>query len=229
MDVEKIVSDKVKELVENKTIENLISKSIETTILNEIKRVFTSYQFASSIEKLIKDQIGDIASIVKLNSYNTLISKTIEDVLNNSVKEDLKEKIQNVIKNQFIVTDKEIKLSDVVKAFKDTIDEDEEYSYSVTIESRESSFNFVHKKIIFYNDKTDETEVVIELMTDSNGEGLTITGVRYDDFNIENIATLRSYNDFECMLIKGYLNGLQFVIDMTESECESELYNSNDC
>lgn len=232
MDIEKIVVDKVKELVDSKTIENAITDGIERSILAEVNSIFTGYEFRKNIERLIREQIGDIASTIKLNSYNTLITQTIEEMLNNHVKDDLVKKMKSVVEKQFMVTEKEIKLSDVVKAIKDDYEEDEEYTWSVPIETISSGSNHYTRKRIsfFFNDEEDNYDnIVIDLESDWESDVMRIKGVEYKSFELDKIQTLRTYDDIECLLIKAYLNKLPFVIDMSASECEEELYKGSDC
>lgn len=232
MDIEKIINDKVKELVDSKAIENTITSSIEKTILDETKRIFSGYDFSHVIRELIKRQIGNIAETIKLNSYNSLITQTIEDLLNNQVQDDLCNKIKTVIEKQFLVTEKEIKLSDVVKAIKDDYCSDDEYICSVAISDSDIvgwSRDWTRKRISFFFKEDDDKDIVIELRSDYKSEVMRIDSVKYESFDLDRIQTLRTYDKLECLLIKAYLNKLPFVIDMSASECEEELYQERDC
>ncbi len=233
MDIENIVSNKVKELIDNKTIENAIKANIEKTILSNINSIFNGYEFSSSIRNMINAQIGNIAETVKLNSYNSLIVQTVEDVLNKQVKDDLKEKLKSVIEKQFLVTEKEIKLSDVVNAMKEDLNNPESHSFKVTVRDYtscwDSGFKYKEIKFLCNDDKNDDYSYDIRIGSCSESKPYTIFAIYHNKFDVKNISLLNTYNDFECLLIKAYLNKIPFVIDITEDDCEYALNEHEDC
>lgn len=122
-------------------------------------------------------------------------------------------------------TEKEIKLSDVVKAIKDDYCSDEEYVYSVAIEAGDRvgwSTDLIRKKISFFFKEDDEKNIVINLYSDYKSETMRIGRVKCESFDMGN------YDKLECLLIKAYSNNLPFVIDMSASECEKALYQERD-
>ena len=144
-DFNKIITDKITEMENSGTIQKIIEEKISKTINSAIDSCF-DWDFEQQIKKQIKESVGDIASKIKLNSYNSFIATAIENIVNVELNKDLKEKINTKLTQALIVTEKEIKLSKIIEEFKRyECDDDEEYSYCCNIKKDEDlSFKTVN-------------------------------------------------------------------------------------
>lgn len=229
-DFNKIITDKITEMENSGTIQKIIEGKISETINSAIECCF-DYDFKDQIKKQIKESIGDIASKIKLNSYNSFIATAIENIISVELNKDLKEKINTKLTQALTVTEKEIKLSKIIEEFKIyECDDDEEYSYCCNFKKDEdSSFKTVNIIIqkedsnSYYN-KNPKFEIHALSYRD---EPFEISWVNYNElkYNSE-LAFIKDFNDFEAMLLKAIFNKIPFIIDMDEKEIENELYNN---
>lgn len=229
-DFNKIITDKITEMENSGTIQKIIEEKILKTIDSAINSCF-SWEFEQQITKQIKESVGDIASKIKLNSYNSFIATAIENIVNVELNKDLKEKINTKLTQALTVTEKEIKLSKIIEKFKIyECDDEEEYSYCCNIKKDEDS-SFKTVNIIIQKEDNDSfynknTEFEIHALSFKD-EPFKISWVNYNElkYNSE-LAFIKDFNNFEVMLLKAIFNKIPFIIDMDEEEIENELYHN---
>ena len=228
-DFNKIITDKITEMENSGTIQKIIEEKILKTIDSAINSCF-SWEFEQQITKQIKESVGDIASKIKLNSYNSFIATAIENIVNVELNKDLKEKINTKLTQALIVTEKEIKLSKIIEEFKRyECDDEEEYSYCCNIKKYEE-FSFKKVDITIqkensnsYYNKNPKFEIHALSFKD---EPFKISWVNYNELKYDSeLAFIKDFNDFEAILLKAIFNKIPFIIDMDEKQIEDELYN----
>ena len=231
-DFNKIITDKITEMENSGTIQKIIEEKISKTIDSAINSCF-SWEFEQQITKQIKESVGDIASKIKLNSYNSFIANAIENIVNVELNKDLKEKINTKLTQALIVTEKEIKLSQIIEEFKRyECDNEEEYSYCCNIKKYEElSFKNVNITIqkensnSYYN-KNPKFEIHALSYRD---EPFRISWVNYNELKYDSeLAFIKDFNNFEAILLKAIFNKIPFIIDMDENQIENELYHKPD-
>lgn len=228
-DFNKIITDKITEMENSGTIQKIIEEKISETINSAINSCL-DWDFKDQIKKQIKESVGDIASKIKLNSYNSFIATAIENIVNVELNKDLKEKINTKLTQALTVTEKEIKLSKIIEEFKRyECDDEEEYSYCCNIKKYEElSFKNVNITIqkensnSYYN-KNPKFEIHALSYKD---EPFKISWVNYNElkYNSE-LAFIKDFNNFEAILLKAVFNKIPFIIDMDEKQIKNELYN----
>lgn len=229
LDINKIVSDKIKELDENKIIEQAIQSKIESVITSAVDDAF-SYEFSRKISQKIKEQVGDIASSISLSSYNTMVSNTVKNILQAELNEDLANKVQSKVRELCLGSDKAVKLSDIVKKFKEeNFEVDEDYSYSVkATESKIGSFTYLC--FTFTNDNHDD-EGCWKIEFSQYAGKWTIFEARYKNAVFDRYSgmiSVKNHDNFECFLWRCILNNIPIEIDWSPEDCEEELYQSSD-
>lgn len=229
-DFNKIITDKITEMENSGTIQKIIEEKISETINTAINSCF-DWDFKDQIKKQIKESVGDIASKIKLNSYNSFIATAIKNIVNVELNKDLKEKINTKLAQALTVTEKEIKLSKIIEEFKrHECDDDEEYSYCCYIKKdKELSFKTVtiiiqkENNNSYYN-KNPKFEIHA---LSFNDEPFKISWINYNELKYDyELAFIKDFNDFEAMLLKAVFNKIPFIIDMDEKQIEDELYNN---
>lgn len=232
LDISKIVSDKIKELDENKIIEQAIQSKIESVITSAVNDAF-DYEFSRMISKKIKEQVGDIASSISLSSYNTMVSNTVKNILQAELNEDLANKVQSKVRELCLGSDKAVKLSDIVKKFKEeNFEVDEDYSYSVVKSSERKCGSFTYMCFTFTSDNHDDEECWEIEFSRYNGEGKwTIYKAQYKNkvfYWYSGMSSVKNYDNFECFLWRCILNNISIEIDWSPEDCEEELYQSSE-
>lgn len=165
LDVNEIVTKKIAELDENHVIEKAIEKKIETVVTQAVEAAF-NWDFSRKISEKIKEQVGNIAESISLNSYNSLVADTVKNIIEADMNRDLAEKVQAKIREILLVTDKSVKLSDIVEKYKEVnFDDEDEYSFNVIEADREGySSEIFYKKFSFCDDSKDKEMWNIEFV-----------------------------------------------------------------
>lgn len=230
IDFNKIITDKVADLESSGIIQQKIEKNIEAAITKSIDDCL-GWEFERQISKQIKESIGDIASKIKLNSYNSFIATAIENIVNVELNKDLKEKINTKLTQALTVTEKEIKLSQIIEEFKRyECDNEEEYSYCCNIKKYEE-FSFKNVDITIQKENNNSyynknPEIKIHALS-YRDEPFRISWVNYNELKYDSELTfIKDFNNFEAILLKAVFNKIPFIIDMDEKQIEDELYNN---
>lgn len=235
LNVNEIVEKKMRELEENHVIEKAIEQRIESIVTSAVNNAF-DYDFSHAVTCEIKKQIGDIAANVKLNSYSELVASTIRNITEAELGKELGDKIQEKLRSLLLVSKQTIKLSDIISLFKKVNYEDEQtYSYNVCETDKEETYGITYKTFKFAPLTDSGMKWEIRFVRYSSDVNFTIASVDYDDEKYYNyrirssgISTLKSYDTFECLILKCILNDLPVEIDMSADDIEAELYTSND-
>lgn len=229
-DFNKIITDKITEMENSGTIQKIIEEKISKTIDSAINSCF-NWDFEDKIKKQIEESIGDIASKIKLNSYNSFIATAVKNIVNVELNKDLKEKINTKLTQALTVTDKEIKLSQIIEEFKRyECDNEEEYSYCCNIKKYEE-FSFKRVDITIQKENSNSyynknPEIKIHALS-YRDEPFRISWVNYNELKYDSeLAFIKDFNNFEAMLLKAVFNKIPFIIDMDENQIENELYNN---
>ena len=222
LDVNEIIEKKIQELDENHVIEIAIEEKIASVIKSAVENAL-SWDFTRAISDKIKEQIGTVAANIKLNSYNALVADTVRNILELELNKDLAEKVQSKVRELMLVTESTVKLSDMLKKFKDyACPGDEEYSYEVYVS--DDNMYGTYKKFEFKPDNDNCKKLGITFgCFDSVW---TIFSVRYDGetkYSRDNISVLKYYDPFESLLMKCLLNDIPIELDISGDECESLL------
>lgn len=229
-DFNKIITDKITEMKNSGTIQKIIEEKISETINSAINSCL-DWDFKDQIKKQIKESVGDIASKIKLNSYNSFIATAIENIVNVELNKDLKEKINTKLTQALTVTEKEIKLSKIIEEFKRyECDDEEEYSYCCNIKKYEE-FSFKNVDITIQKENNNSyynknPEIKIHALS-YRDEPFRISWVNYNELKYDSeLAFIKDFNNFEAILLKAVFNKIPFIIDMDEKQIEDELYNN---
>ena len=144
IDFTEVINNKLQEMAENRVIEKQIEETLEKSITTAINNALGSFDFKNKLEKVINGQIGNVAESIGLSGYNQFIAETFNDIINNVIKKDIKQKIAGAVENIYLKKLENIKLSEIVKRYRETLldslDDDEKYShdnrFNVSIEER---------------------------------------------------------------------------------------------
>jgi len=227
MDIVKLISDKVKEVEANGTLEKIIEKHT-IDCLNEI--VKDSFKWRGEAKKAMEEALEGKLSVnlkdISLDRYHKIVSQIVEEELNGTVINDLRSDIGETVRSiTGFLEKKEHKLSDVVCQFIENIDKsydgdmDDDGGTLTLIVNESDSGEFHHIYIDREEDKDKYScEVQIHL---HNGKmyHAQAEGKPFSPFMIDNI------NGFEAFLFKLYCNNVKIVLD--EDKCEVDYYRED--
>ncbi|MBX9866039.1 MAG: hypothetical protein K2Y14_03935 [Burkholderiales bacterium] len=228
LDIQAIVNAKLSEMAENKIIETQIQTSLEKTIRESVHSALNSYDLKRSIENKMTDVIGASMKGFDFSSYHGFITNYFNQLVNFTLKEDIKLKVEQSF-NQMLFTKREsIKLSEIYDMYRtyllEKMDDGEKYElnndfyhnilrdkYTIDIKLGRTEFERYssHEAGSVFFAIWPERETV---GTDS--EVGTLWQVVLEGKEIGEQLTFGGNSDFELLLINLYFNKTKIEIDV---------------
>lgn len=230
-----IVNAKLKQMEDEKVIEKQIEQSIESTITKAVKDACENYNFKRDIEKKIEEQVSGVVANIGFMGYNQFITDTFSELIGETLKEDVVQKIKNVFDSLFVRKLESVKMSEIAEKYRETLlkmDESEKYEYdnSFYVSFGEGSGDdlFKHMTIRFTLEKSgkrysyDDNDFEMRIMS-YREEPYTITSVKYEGRDLSKLNELRSMSDFECFVASLYFNKTKIEMDIGEDDVDTSL------
>ena len=220
-----IVNNKIKEMEENKVVENLISETIEKSVTKAITDAIGGWTIQREIEKKVETGVCEIVNDIGFTAYNTFIANKVKDITEGVVRKDLEDKIQDTLNGVLLNKKENIKLSDLFEIYRDhlnnKLDEPEKYELeNFIVEVEDNDRGWITYKLSEekpkYWDKFDIEFIIHENYDDeSNG---TIWKVKFDGEEIDNSLKLGYRSEFENLLINLMYNKTNIEIDIEDED-----------
>jgi hypothetical protein len=139
MELQKIIEEKTKEIIESGYIEELIKTNLEKTTGEIIEKALSSY---SDFGKELKEKVSKSFKLdmdkLSIPEYHTMMMSYIKDEIDLYMKNDLRSKTQERIGGFFKPLERdEYKITEIVEAFKYAVKEDEYISSNEYYEEKE--------------------------------------------------------------------------------------------
>lgn len=115
-----IVNAKLKQMEDEKVIEKQIEQSIESTITKAVKDACENYNFKRDIEKKIEEQVSGVVANIGFMGYNQFITDTFSELIGETLKEDVVQKIKNVFDSLFVRKLESVKMSEIAEKYRET-------------------------------------------------------------------------------------------------------------
>jgi hypothetical protein len=220
MDIIKMITDKVKEIETNGTLDSIIEKHTISWIDDIVRDSFTWSGVAKkSIEEALKGMLEINLDKVSLDRYQKIVSTTVEQRVNDTVIKDLSNEIKNCVDGiTKPLNQKEWNLSEIISKFVDSLDKsydgemDGIYGECTLIVEESGSFTHIY----FDKEQKDRKYSCKNQIDLNNGK---IYHAKADDRNFSPFL-IDAHSEFEEFLFKLYCNNVTVVID--EDECELE-------
>lgn len=131
INIGEIVNNKIKEIEENKVVENLIAETIEKSVVKAVSEAIDGYTIKRTIENKVEKEVCDIVNDIGFTAYNTFIANKVKDIIEGTIRKDLEDKIQGTLNGILLNKKENIKLSDLFEMYREylnsTTDEHEKY------------------------------------------------------------------------------------------------------
>lgn len=135
INIGEIVNNKIKEMEENKVVENLIAETIEKSIVKAVSEAIDGWTIKRTIEKKVEDGVNGLVNDIGFTAYNTFIADTIKGIMEGVVQEDLKTKIVKTVDDVLLHKRESIKLSEIFEAYKDYLNDELDYQEKYDLEN----------------------------------------------------------------------------------------------
>ena len=196
MELEKIIEEQFKEIIESgfikKTIQEQLKKTIES-IIGDCLRAYSD--FGKEVEKQVKKALSLGNMELNLPAYNQLILTWITEIINNTIISTGKEQIEKNLKKFFKPLEKsEYKISEIIDIFKKDFGEDGESGDITFIRDKSSSSDGY---VSFYFDaEYDKDKYLCDYSLRINKEGLWDITLKGEEGKKIKNATFYGFDSF---------------------------------
>ncbi|MGG1651363.1 hypothetical protein [Paenibacillus sp. NRS-1780] len=228
MDLNKIINNTLAEIQHEGFVEQVVKKRVQETITKIVDDVFGTWgDFKKNLEKEVESSLKVNFSELGLSGYNQLVLSTVKESLDQALHiqgvEKMKERMDDLLSN----AKPEYKLSELIKEFKESVNEDHEY------DDEEISFhvrNLSHIIFIDFDKESDKGEHSCEYGITVSKESGTVSNVRLrsdyrPDREMDKKNILGGFYGFEDTLFKMFAAGSKLIVD---EEAVDMYYESND-
>ncbi|MBU2701114.1 hypothetical protein Ga0466249_002225 [Sporomusaceae bacterium BoRhaA] len=239
IDIQEIVSNTIKEMEESKKVETLLKENIEKVISSAVKDAVDGYKIKRMIEVKIEKQVGEAIKDVGFLAYNTFVADQVNILLHSVVKEDLANKLSELVGSILLKKRETIKLSEIVAEYRKMYEDmdydewqnlDDGHFFAEINNEDDGSFRWItivmaqkeQKKSYGYSSSRgdDEKKINMRLMVYKD-EPASIVGVEFEGVKLDDISAIRKMSDFEALLLNLYLNKTKVEIDIDEDDIET--------
>lgn len=227
IDVSKIIQEKIDSLAQKGIIEKTITETFEKTIMNAVTDSLDSYKLRNMLEDRFTQEVNKVVADLDFQSYNTFMCEKMMQIINETCREDLCEKIEKKFKDIFLCQTKEIKLSEIFKKYREIansdIDESEKWDradegWHYKLEEKEG-YGWIKCELDYY-DKVhhymSDSAIAFTIIKDYKDKSRGKISTLYLDGNrIEDKFKFGHLNDVEIMLVQAAMNEIPIIIDIT--------------
>lgn len=231
MDLNKIVNEQFAEIVGNGYIEELVKKQLENTVSGIVRDLLREYSdFGNEMKSTIQTKLNINFNELDIPQYNTLILDTLKEHINklicNEGIDDIKSKAHKLLFNKT----EEIKVSELVKEFKNTYQEEanDEGWGEFTCIVEKSSFPDGYFDI-FLDKKEGESKYTCQYFIRVNEKGIWhAKSTKADRYKSgKNEWEIGALNDFKEYIFNLYAHGTKILND--EDNIEPYYDDEYDC
>lgn len=227
IDITKIVQDKIDSLQSEGVVEKAITETFEKSILKAITDALDSYELKRNIENKVTEQVSKVVADLDFQCYNSFMVEKMSQIINETCREDICEKIEKRFKDLFLCQTTEIKLSSIFKKFREIACEEVEESEQYNRWDEGWHCKFEHSDYgwidceLDYKDKrhTYKYDSAISFSVLPNYKNKTIgkiCSLYLDGKKIENKIKFSNLNDVELLLVQAVLNEIPIIIDVED-------------
>lgn len=119
LDISEILQKKLEDMEASGEIRERIEKRLEESIHKAIDETFGGYRLQDQLRKNLETGIGPEARDFGLGAYGQIVADRIQEVLRGNISEELREKVQKSVDRVIVRKHDGIKLSDIVKAYRE--------------------------------------------------------------------------------------------------------------
>lgn len=232
INLKEIVGQVIDKMEKEKTIETMIEEALTNTIERAIKDSIGGYKVRDQIEDKLRNEVSTVLDKLDLKSFNSYIVKSINEIIVDDTKKDLKEKIDQELKLSLnlIELPEVMKLSDLLTKIQEFFDEELDYeqkddidfTLDLSLENlRRSLFSVSEENDIELKIGTDDDNIKMTLWhMNSDGEKVfRILSLYLNDNNIKNVLKEKGrLSEIELLLAKMQLQGVKIEIDVDEDD-----------
>ena len=227
IDIEKIVTDKVRQMEESGVVTKTLEDKIEKAILSAVSEALDGYDLKRELSGMVSQQVMRIAKEIGFTAYNGFIVEKFKEIAESYVRSDVAEKIQKTFDSLLLQKRDSIKLSEIFEAYRKWVCEDVDASDKYDYEHFHVKFK-KHDIHGWYDielakttpkDKYDRGSEFIRFTLHIMADGSGWIGNTYlNEENIKQKFKFGRLNDIEILLINLTFNETKIMIDVEDED-----------
>lgn len=234
INISDIVTAKIAELEANKIIETAIADTFEKTIVKSVVDALDSYSLKRSIEEKVSKQVSDVVNDLDFTSYNGFIVDKMKQIVEETCRQDLQDKITTAFTNMFITKKDSLKLSEIFNKYREIVCENVEESEKYDRQTfhlkckTEEGYGWINCELDEEDDKSRYSDIEIKFTVHRNHNDKNtgwIGSVYLNGTGLDKTMKFGHLNDVELMIVNASYNKTPIIIDV---EDEDDLDNSYD-
>lgn len=241
INLKEIVGQVIDNMEKENTIQNLIEKELTATIKKAISESVGGYHIRNQIEDKLEKEVSTILKDLDLKSFNSYVVQTINEVLVDDIKDDLKGKIEQELKLSLNLLElpEVIKLSTLLEKIREYFDESMDYDEKEEIDfALNITLGQKERTSIFSSSSKDDIELKVNTENDSirmtlwhmnsDGEDIyRILGLYINNDHINNILKEKKrLSELEIYLAKMHLQNIKIEKDVDQYDLGNYAYLS---
>lgn len=222
IDFSSIVQKKLEQMKQDGTIERMIQEDLEKSIQRCIDATIGGYALQEMIQKEMKNWISNDAKLLGLEAYNGLVANRAKAIVEGVLNDDVSKKISASLEDILVMRHDGIKLSEIVKGYRDFVksdtdpDDAERYeSFCSEVEVRPDG-TFTHVELRFGPESewdADEDESIRVRLCQYQGEPGSIYLLEFGGVDMKKAIKLRYLNEFQRLMMNLFLNETKIIMD----------------
>ncbi|HEX3038191.1 MAG TPA: hypothetical protein VHO94_04260 [Oscillospiraceae bacterium] len=236
LNIQAIADAKIQAMHDSGEIQKRIEDDVQKTVLGAIDSALNDYTIRREIEDSISKSVSSVVKEIGFTGYNGFIAKTIKEITEGVMRDDVAQKIQKVFNDMLIVKHDGIKLSEIFQQYRKYICESAEESdkyewrqFVCDLDVREDG-SFTHYDVKF-NEKPLESyesaEIEFSLCTYREKGKSNISSLLLDGNSVKGTFKLGRLSEMQSLLANLYFNETEIIID-TDDVDDSDFYDIDD-
>ncbi len=218
LDIQSYADKAIVKAEEEGVFEKAVEKAVHEAVEKEIKAAFDwSSDFRESLKESIKEKLHFDPTSMDFTLYNQMVAAAVNTKLNNFFNEELENSIKECMDNLIALPPKEVRLSEVVKAFIHNslrTDEKDEHDHITLIVDRERSSSFCY---IYIDEDEGKSKYNCDLQFSIYKDELI--RLPFGDKDVKDKLFAGPFYGVEKLLFQAYVCKSKFIIDDID-ECD---------
>lgn len=222
IDFSSIVQKKLEQLKQDGIIEKMIQEDLERSIRKCIDNTIGGYALQETIQNEMKNWISNDAKLLGLEAYNGLVANRAKAIVEGVLNDDLSKKITASLEEILVMRHDGIKLSEIVKKYRDFVrsdtdsDDAERYRcFCSQIDARPDGI-FTQVELRFSPESewdADDYDSILIRIQQFREDPASIYVLEFGGVDMKKAIQLRYLNEFQRMMMNLMLNETKIIMD----------------
>lgn len=230
INVTEIVQSKIDSLDAEGVVEKAIVETFEKAVIKAVTDSLDSYKLRNTIENKMTEQVSKVVADLDFQSYNSFMVEKMMQIINETCREDVCQKIEKKFRDIFLCQLTKIKLSDIFKKYREIACQDVEeqdkwervddgwHCKCELSEYGRIDCELDYKNMGSHRYKADsQISFTVHRNHEDKSEGKIIC-LYLDGKKLEEKFKFGRLNDVELILVQAAMNEIPIIIDVEDTD-----------